>query len=242
MTTTALTIAAVSALALTAGASTALRPDAPTLVAGPAGPAGTAGPAWSQPPSAAPAPRWSWPLAPRPRVVRPFRLPDSPWGRGHRGVDLEAAPGASVLAVEGGIVTHAARLAGRGTVTVAHPDGVRSTYEPVEPTVVAGDRVAVGDLLGHLAGSGPGHCPQVDCLHLGAIRSGYLDPMSLLAGGRVRLLPLEGLETGAGLEAVVSRSASPVTVPPARAPPRSGRVGRSGGLRCGSSRRRPPRR
>ena len=39
-----------------------------------------------------------WPLQPEPEVVRPFDPPDSPYGAGHRGVDLLGHVGQPVLA------------------------------------------------------------------------------------------------------------------------------------------------
>jgi murein DD-endopeptidase MepM/ murein hydrolase activator NlpD len=145
--------------------------------------------------------RWQWPLAHHPPVLRSFTAPSDPYGPGHRGVDLGAAAGARVLAVEEGVVTHAGRVAGRGTVTVTHADGLASTYEPVRARVVAGTPVAAGDVLGVLEPPSEvptgGHCLLVACLHLGARRDGaYLDPLLLLRGGRVRLLPVPPLRPG----------------------------------------------
>ncbi len=139
-------------------------------------------------------PRWRWPLVPRPTVLRPFSAPPGPYGPGHRGVDLGAAAGSPVLAVEAGVVTHAGRVAGRGTLTVTHAGGLASTYEPVHARVVAGIPVAAGDVLGVLEAPAEvpagGHCLLLACLHLGARRDDvYLDPLLLLRGGRVRLLP-----------------------------------------------------
>ncbi len=97
-----------------------------------------------------------------------------------------------MLAVEAGTVTHAGSVAGRGTVTVQHADGLRSTYEPLAPSVRPGDAVAVGDELGRIAlGSVAPHCGVRVCLHLGALEKGtHVDPLPLLAGGRLALLPL----------------------------------------------------
>jgi murein DD-endopeptidase MepM/ murein hydrolase activator NlpD len=132
-----------------------------------------------------------WPLAPRPAVARPFAAPRSRYGAGHRGVDLASQLGQQVLAVDSGTVSHVGVIAGRGTVSVLHPSGLRSTYEPVVATVHRGDVVARGDPLGTVSDVA-GHCAPQTCLHLGAVRGGtYVDPLQLLTTRRVRLLPLE---------------------------------------------------
>jgi murein DD-endopeptidase MepM/ murein hydrolase activator NlpD len=133
--------------------------------------------------------RWRWPLVPRPVVARAFVAPGSAWGAGHRGLDLLGAAGRPVLAVEDGVVSHVGVVAGRGTVTVLHRDGLRSTYEPVDAVVWPGASVHTGEVLGTLAAAG-WHCASA-CLHLGARRGGgYLDPEPLLLGARIILLPL----------------------------------------------------
>ena len=87
------------------------------------------------------------------------------------------------------MVTFAGVLAGRGVVTVTSR-GLRSTYEPVTPAVVAGDRVVAGDVIATLDLIG-GHCLPRACLHWGLLRGGrYLDPLSLVGAGPVRLFPL----------------------------------------------------
>jgi murein DD-endopeptidase MepM/ murein hydrolase activator NlpD len=148
-----------------------------------------AGPVFAAP--AAPAGGYRWPLDGTPPVLRRFDPPPQPWQAGHRGVDLGAAPGVAVRAAGPGTVLFAGRIAGRGVVSVGHGGGLRSTYEPVEvaQTLTAGDPVAAGEELGTLAAGHPG-CPAA-CLHWG-LRHGdtYLDPLSLLGLGRVRLLPL----------------------------------------------------
>ncbi|MEO7423041.1 MAG: M23 family metallopeptidase [Ornithinibacter sp.] len=141
-------------------------------------------------------PAWLWPLQPRPSIQREFAAPPTPYGPGHRGLDLVARTGAQVRAVAPGEVTHAGVVAGRGTVTVAHAGGISSTYEPVRATVREGEVVVAGELLGvqELRAGSSGHCGALSCLHLGARRgSVYLDPLPLLLGGRTVLLPLFGL-------------------------------------------------
>ncbi len=143
--------------------------------------------------AAAPAtrPGYRWPLDGAPAVTRPFQPPDTPYGRGHRGVDLAAAPDARVLAAGAGVVAFAGVLAGRGVVSVQHADGLRTTYEPVAPTVAVGASVPAGAPLGTLA-AGHAGCPAAACLHWGLRRGDvYLDPLSLLGLAPVRLLPLD---------------------------------------------------
>ena len=133
---------------------------------------------------------WTWPLAGRPPVLRPFDRPDTPYGPGHRGVDLGGSPGDRVLSAGPGVVAFAGVVAGRGVVTVAHPGGLRTTYEPLVSWIRAGSRVRPGSAIGLLAPGHPG-CPRPACLHWGLLRGrDYLDPLSLLRRGPVRLLPL----------------------------------------------------
>lgn len=143
-------------------------------------------------PARAEAPRWRWPVASPHPVVHPFDAPEDPYGPGHRGIDV-AVPGAGVpvSAVEAGTVRYSGTVAGRGVVSVLHADGLISTYEPVAGTLEEGARVATGEVLGEIVGSGASHCEDQVCLHLGARRGqGYLDPQVLLgARGPSVLLP-----------------------------------------------------
>ena len=130
-----------------------------------------------------------WPLDPPPTVVRRFEPPGSPWGAGHRGVDLLGQPGQAVRTALGGTVTFAGNLAGRGVVVVSH-GAVRTTYEPVAPSVQVGDVLPTGGVLGVLQ-TGLSHCFTRTCLHWGLLEGErYLDPLSLLGYAPVRLLPL----------------------------------------------------
>jgi murein DD-endopeptidase MepM/ murein hydrolase activator NlpD len=118
-------------------------------------------------------------------VLRPFAAPATPYGPGHRGVDLAAKPGTPVRAALPGAVTFAGPVAGRGWVTVAHGGGLDTTYGWIDPRRVRrGDRVAAGEVLGRLA---------ADASHLdwGArLHGDYLDPLTLLGPWRARLVPV----------------------------------------------------
>jgi murein DD-endopeptidase MepM/ murein hydrolase activator NlpD len=125
-----------------------------------------------------------------PLVVRPFEPPPSTYAAGHRGVDLAAAPATPVLAAGNGVVAFAGMVAGRPVVSIDHAGGLRTTYEPVDPAVAAGQPVARGSPIGTLL---PGHagCGAAACLHWGLRRGEtYRDPLSLLEVPQVRLLPV----------------------------------------------------
>jgi len=147
-------------------------------------------------PAAADAQRLDWPLRPRPDVVRMFDAPSLNWHPGHRGVDLAGRLGQPVHAAAAGTVVFAGVLAGRPLVSIAHPGGLRTSYEPVRPSVRVGQRVAPGAVLGELD-AGHAGCAASACLHWGAMwgpasRADYVDPLGLLADTPVRLKPVRG--------------------------------------------------
>ncbi|WP_217246865.1 M23 family metallopeptidase [Streptomyces sp. AC602_WCS936] len=143
-----------------------------------------------------------WPVGDRPAVLRGWEPPATPYGRGHRGVDLAAPAGAPVRAVAAGKVSFAGRVAGRGVVSVeltgTGDPPLRTTYEPVAVSVSVekGDEVAAGEVLGTVEPTGS-HC--TGCLHWGLLRGDvYLNPLSLLPpwlldGGPPVLLPVLGV-------------------------------------------------
>ncbi|WP_307853931.1 M23 family metallopeptidase [Streptomyces tagetis] len=142
----------------------------------------------------------NWPVGYRPAVVRGWEPPATPYGPGHRGVDLAAAPSSPVRAVAAGRVSFAGRVGGWGVVSVelagTGDPPLRTTYLAVAASVRRGDEVAAGDVLGALEPVGP-HC--AGCLHWGLLRGEvYLNPLSLLPpwlldGGPSRLLPVLGV-------------------------------------------------
>ncbi|MBT3152885.1 M23 family metallopeptidase [Streptomyces sp. CHD11] len=150
---------------------------------------------------ATPAVGRAWPVGVRPRVLRGWEPPVTVYGRGHRGVDLAAAPGAPVRAVAAGRVSFAGRVAGRGVVSVELPGTsdppLRTTYEPVRASVAGGDEVTAGEVVGTVEPTGS-HC-TAPCVHWGLLRAGtYLNPLTLLPpwllrAGPSRLLPVLGV-------------------------------------------------
>ncbi|KWX62189.1 M23 family metallopeptidase [Mycobacterium sp. NAZ190054] len=135
-----------------------------------------------------------WPLQPRPAVVREFDAPSPNWQRGHRGVDLAGADRQPVYAAAAGTVVFAGELAGRPVVSIAHPGGLRTSYEPVRATVWRGQVIAAGTVLGELVAGHPG-CAAPACLHWGAMwgpaaRADYVDPLGLVVTTPIRLKPV----------------------------------------------------
>lgn len=138
---------------------------------------------------------WRWPLVGSggspPQVVRPFKPPALRWLSGHRGVDLATSDAAQVHAAGPGTVAFAGTLFGQGVVVVSH-GLLRTSYEPVMPSVHVGDVVAAGAPIGTLAA---GHCPSAACLHWGLLTGHghgvrYYDPLLLLGLAHLRLEPV----------------------------------------------------
>jgi len=129
---------------------------------------------------------WTWPVEPPYRILRPFIAPATPYSAGHRGIDV-AAPSARVLAPSAGVVHFAGVVVDRPVLSIRHPGGLISSYEPVNALVAAGQSVARGDLIGEAI---PGHC-SVPCVHFGVRRDGeYISPLNYLGGiPRSILLP-----------------------------------------------------
>ncbi|MGW5716817.1 M23 family metallopeptidase [Amycolatopsis sp. NPDC003865] len=137
--------------------------------------------------------RLSWPLSPVPVVTKYFDAPETPYGAGHRGVDLAAFPGQEVLSADAGVVVFAGLVGGRPVMSVDHDGGLRTTYEPVEPKVAVGDQVYRGQVLGTVLAGHPG-CAIAACLHWGVRRGEeYVDPLALTGEvGEFRLKPWGG--------------------------------------------------
>ena len=121
---------------------------------------------------------YSWPVIGP--IINGYRAPGTPYGKGHRGIDIGAAIGTDVKAAAPGVVAFAGSVAGALWVSIDHPDGVRTSYGYLSSIAVAkGDLVARGEVI---AASGAGHPgSQIPHLHFGARFGGeYIDPMLLL--------------------------------------------------------------
>jgi murein DD-endopeptidase MepM/ murein hydrolase activator NlpD len=135
---------------------------------------------------------WTWPVVGP--VVRGFDPPASPYGSGHRGIDIGAPDGTPVAAPAPGVVTFAGNVAGRLYVTIDHGGGLLSTASFLSNVSVRkGDLVAEGQVV---ALSGTGHVGDASPdLHFGIRLNGaYVDPLDYLGPANVsdliRLAPI----------------------------------------------------
>ncbi|MBR5950272.1 MAG: M23 family metallopeptidase [Actinomycetaceae bacterium] len=130
---------------------------------------------------------YKFPTATENKVARTFAPPNVKWSAGHRGVDISLEAGSEVLAAGDGVVIYAGKLNDRSLISIEHADGIRTTYEPVSPSVTKGDKVSAGQVIGTLD---EGHCGPKSCLHWGAKhgKDNYIDPLSLLRNRQIRLI------------------------------------------------------
>ena len=135
---------------------------------------------------------WPWPVTGP--VIRAFDPPTSPFGAGHRGIDIAVPFGTPIVAPEAGTVSFAGRVGGELFVTIDHGGGLASTYSWLSATNVRkGDVVAAGQTIGSTGTGHPG--AAVPHLHLGVKLDGvYLDPLEVLSPlgvqDLIRLVPL----------------------------------------------------
>jgi hypothetical protein len=168
-------------------------------------------------PSAASA-DWTWPM--RGRVITPYLNDNSkPYAGGmHRGIDIAAPVGTTVVAAYAGSVTYAAPLGRSGlTVAIRTSDGRHLTSYLHLSTIGVGkgDSVAAGEKVGELGTSGTRSASEPH-LHFGVRLADsdhfYIDPLTLLP-------PLGGDTTQPPLEPVVAPApahAQPAPVPLAK--------------------------
>lgn len=147
----------------------------------------------------------------RPRVIRPFEKPAQRWSAGHRGVDLAVPENdRRVYAPAPGKVVFSGTVVNRKVLVIAHPDGRRSTFEPMDEALPVGTTVAAGEVIGTVAVTAGGTSERpyrrctTACLYWGVRQGGargdgsgkdaeYINPMSLLSSKEPSiLLPMPG--------------------------------------------------
>ena len=126
-------------------------------------------------------------------VVRGFDPPASPFGSGHRGIDIAASEGTIAVAPAGGIVAFAGPIGGNLFLTLDHGGGLTSTFSWVSQLLVRrGDIVQPGQPVALTGWAHPGS--GLATLHFGVRLDGvYQDPLAYLGPidvtGLIRLAP-----------------------------------------------------
>jgi murein DD-endopeptidase MepM/ murein hydrolase activator NlpD len=135
---------------------------------------------------------WTWPV--HGPVIGVYEPPETPFGAGHRGIDIAAPVGTVVVAAEAGVVTFAGPVGGHLFVTLDHGGGLTSTYSWLSSLLVRRDDVVARGAP--IALSGSGHAAStMPHVHFG-VRVGdvYQDPLAYLSppsvSDYIRLAPL----------------------------------------------------
>ena len=138
-------------------------------------PDGVAGPATTRALARLPA---SSPVVLTPPLYVPYTDVFGPRGaRMHTGIDFPAPTGTPTLAARAGVVTVARWLAGYGnTVAIKHDRGASTVYAHLSAMLVRpGERVAVGQTIGHVGATGAATGPH---LHFELrVRGAAIDPV-----------------------------------------------------------------
>ena len=131
--------------------------------------------------------RWDWPSAAPHPLVRPYIAPENPYSSGHRGIDIDVGSADTVRAPTTGVVHFTGTVVDRPVLSLRHPGGLITSYEPVTSTLARGDVVIQGQVIGKVQ---EGHCLR-PCLHFGVRLNGdYVSPLNYLSTTpRAILLP-----------------------------------------------------
>ena len=163
---------------------------------------------------------WTWPA--NGPVLQQFVLGADPYAAGqHRGVDIGAPAGGTVLAPAGGTVSFAGTVPVSGrSVTIQTPDGYSVTLTHLGSAgVQRAAEVVEGEPVGTIGPSGQAEHPT-PYLHLGIRRTaeanGYLDPLLFLP---VTEAPAAPAPTPAPAPPAPPANPAPASAPPVVATP-----------------------
>lgn len=136
---------------------------------------------------------WQAPLTGQLTVLKPFEKPTARWAAGHRGVDLALEANGQVLAPAEGQVIFAGTVVDRQVITLKHPDGRISSFEPVTDPLPVGTTVTAGTPIARLD-SLVQHCHQSSCIHWGVREPAQEHPTASKGLDYINPLLLLGLE------------------------------------------------
>ena len=110
-------------------------------------------------------------------IERDFVAQDSPYSRGHRGIDLLVD--SHIQSPVAGVVHFTGDVINRSVITIRSPKGLLLSFEPVCSELQKGEKVSIGQIIGSYCQGDEGyraHCES--CIHF-SVRSqrGYLNPL-----------------------------------------------------------------
>jgi murein DD-endopeptidase MepM/ murein hydrolase activator NlpD len=166
------------------------------------------------PAAAAPTPVWRWPVDGPRVIIEPYVQPLTPYGPGHRGIDIDCTENHNLYAPADGVVHFSGIVVDRFVLSLEHAGGVLSSYEHVWSWLVEGDVVTKGDLIADLIS---GHLGK-GCVHIGVRVGGeYVSPLLFFGGvPRSVLLPTRLAASAASPRQTPRRARAPRSAPARR--------------------------
>lgn len=121
-------------------------------------------------------------------IITEFVRPPTPYASGHRGIDIQASRGDTLLAPMDGIVSFSGKVGGKSVVSITQDVWIVS-FEPATTSLRVGDAVGKRDAFGEVSGSSD-HCDG-RCVHWGVRKQGeYINPRTVVQPQQIRLLPV----------------------------------------------------
>lgn len=142
------------------------------------------------PAAATPTPLWRWPVDGPRVIVEPYVQPLTPYGSGHRGIDIDVPRNEILYAPADGVIHFSGQVGLRWVFSIEHAGGVLSSYDHAFSELPKGTVVKKGDSIGHILS---GHCASELCVHIGVRVGGeYVNPLLFFGGvPRSVLLPVQ---------------------------------------------------
>ena len=114
-------------------------------------------------------------------VINHYRQSETPYSAGHRGVDYEVVLAQGVFAPADATVHFVGQVVNRQLISLAHHEQLLSSFEPVCSTLIEGESVQKGQLIGEICEGDETyqpHCQSQSCLHFSIRKNGeYLSPL-----------------------------------------------------------------
>lgn len=142
---------------------------------------------------------WISPISGKPHVIHAFIKPSQRWSAGHRGVDLEATEQDQVRAPAPGTIVFSGTVVDRQVVVIEHPNGYRSSFEPVTDPLPVGTHVQAEQVIARVDAHPAKPRCSTTCLYWSVRRGGdhkngsgknaeYINPMLLLGPAEPTIL------------------------------------------------------